>query len=357
MGRKKVNFLVSDNGIENQSLPPLERRPALSGATKAAKFLLALGPEGAAKVLRELDVSDIEKLVNEMAGIRQITSDEKKEILAQFTEKIDEKDDTPVWGEEGTRKILIRSLGAEKAEEIMLKIGRRDLEKDFQFLEQVDPNHLAAALSSEHPQVAAVTLSFIRPKIAALLLQQFEPDFRLEVARRIAQTSRTHPDAIYQVVHVLREKFEKRKNDTYSDTGGTETLANILNHLDRETEDKIMETLDSTEPELFQEVKELLYTFEELTNLDVREMRQLLARVDDDYLLASSLRGAGEDLRRHFFNALSQNRAADILEEMELRGPLSIREINEARNYILSVARKMDESSEILIKKDKEDYI
>ncbi|MCB1319437.1 MAG: flagellar motor switch protein FliG, partial [Leptospiraceae bacterium] len=129
------------------------------------------------------------------------------------------------------------------------------------------------------------------------------------------------------------------------------------NYMDRQEEDDILGMLGSSEPDIFEDVKERLYTFEELTGLDSKEMRLLIARVDDDSLLATALRGAQEDVRRHFFNSMSQNRAADILEEMDHRGPLTVREINDARTFVLNIARRLDEEGTILIKKEKEEYI
>jgi len=188
-------------------------------------------------------------------------------------------------------------------------------------------------------------------------MKLFPDTFRTEVALRIAKTSKIHPEAIARVARVLREKFEKRTDETFSDIGGASALANILNHMDRSTEDGILNILGSQAPDVLEDVKGMLYTFEEILNLSAREMRILLSRVNDDQIIAAALRGAGEEMRRHFFNSLSQNRGADILEEMDRRGPLSLREINEARAYVLSVARKLDEEGAIVIKKNKEEYI
>ena len=160
-----------------------------------------------------------------------------------------------------------------------------------------------------------------------------------------------------RVARVLREKFEKRTAEIYSEIGGADTLANILNHMDRSEEDEILDVLGGAAPSVVEDVRERLYVFEELVNLDHREMRLLITEIGDDLLLAVALRGAGEEIRRHFFNSMSQNRAADILEEMDRRGPLSIKEINEARSYVLTVARRLDEEGALVIKKEKDQYI
>ena len=364
----RVDFVISDTGIEKKNPVPaqISRKtdlPASSlpiqekGATRAAKLLLALGPDKSANILKEMNENEIENLVNEMLNIRSISADEKKQILDEFRQRVDHFDPPVTGGIDRTREILIQGLGDVKAEEILSKMTRNDLKHDFEFLEQIEPPSLAAALSLEHPQTTAVALSFIQPKIAAAVLKHLPEDQRTEIALRIAKTSKTHPDAVQSVAKVLREKFEKRKGEIYSEIGGAETLANILNHMDRGMEDDILNILGDKTPDILEEVKEMLYTFEELTSLDQKEMRLLLSRINYDILIASALRGAGEELKRHFYNSVSQNRAADILDEMDRRGPLSLREINEARSYIVNIARRIDEEGSIVIKKEKEEYV
>lgn len=368
--QKRVDFLVGDDGVRTPasgrpsiaknvgtSTAAISESPGMSGARRAAKLLLALGPEQAAAVLREMDAKDIEGLINEMARVRSISSDEKRQILEEFSRNLEGFEPPVRGGIEQAREFLKQGLGEDQAQEILSRLERRDLQRDFSFLEQIEPSLLATALSAEHPQVTAVALSYMNPKTAASVLKHLHPDRRSEVAKRIATTSRTHPDAVQRVAKVLRDKFEKRHEEIYSDTGGADALANILNHMDRSTEDEILGTLDKGDPDLYREVRERLYTFEELLNLEIREMRVLLSTVNDDYILAAALRGVNEELRRHFFNGLSQNRAADILEEMEVRGPISIREINEGRAFVLRIARRLEEEGTLVIKKQREEYI
>lgn len=356
-----VDITVDDSGIYDAFKRPAPPKPVsskapASGATRAAKLLLALGPDQASVVLKELSELEIERIVTEMFRIQRLSPDEKREILMEFHQTAGIEGSIS-GGPEKAREILAAGLGEKRADEILERMNRGDLRQDFAFLEQLDPPVLSSVLALEHPQIAAVALSYISPKIAAAIMKLFPDTFRTEVALRIAKTSKIHPEAIARVARVLREKFEKRTDETFSDIGGASALANILNHMDRSTEDGILNILGSQAPDVLEDVKGMLYTFEEILNLSAREMRILLSRVNDDQIIAAALRGAGEEMRRHFFNSLSQNRGADILEEMDRRGPLSLREINEARAYVLSVARKLDEEGAIVIKKNKEEYI
>lgn len=329
----------------------------MNGPQRAARLMLALGAEQAALILKELEAAEIEKVMTEMSRIEAITADERKAILSFFDEQSQDFDAPTRGGVDQARKILEMGLGQEAANEIIGRLTRQDLYQDFLFLENIDPPVLAHTLAQEHVQVSAVALSFLKPKISAAVLRCLPDSVRAEVAVRIAKTARIHPDAVQRVARVLREKFEKRQSEVYSEVGGADTLANILNHMDRGHEDSILDSVGRDAPDLLEDVKEKLYVFEELANLDYKEMRMLIARINDDILVAAALRGAPEDVRRAFFNSMSQNRAADVIEEMDRRGPLSIKEINEARQYLLSIARRMDEEGDIVIKKEKEEYI
>ncbi len=332
--------------------PPTGSKEA--GIRKAARLILALGPDQAADVLRELSEDEVQRIALEITRIPALTSEERRHILESFHQELEEP---ALSGRESLKEILHRSLGEDRAREFLDKLEERDARKDFEFLEQIEAPLLASVLQQEHPQIAAVTLSQIKPQVAASVFKNLEDDFRLDVALRIAQTTRIHPDAITRVGKVLREKFEKRKEEFYAVTGGAETLAGILNHMDRGLEETLLTDLHDKDPDLMQNVRERLYTFEELLNLHPKEMRLLLSRIDDDLMLAAALRGAGDEMRRQFFNALSQNRAADVMDEIDNRGPISVREINEARTYILTVARRMDEEGRIIIKKEKDEYV
>lgn len=360
MSRKKIDFTVTDSGVrefvDGKFVNPGDAS-AREGARRAARLLLALGPDQAALILKEMKENEIELLIQEMSSIKNLSPDEKKEIIEEFEESVHVADLPSSGGPDTAREILRRSFGDSKADEIMDRINRPDLREDFLFLEQIEPTLLASALQKEHPQIAAVALSFIRPRISAEVMKLFAPDFRSQTAIRIAKTSNTHPDAVLRVAKVLREKFEKRKEEIYSETGGAETLANILNHMDRRAEEEIMNVLGTNAPDLMENVRERLYTFEELIHLDSRELRLLIAKINDDRIIGTALRGSGEELRRHFFNSMSQNRAADMLDIMESMGPITIREVNDARSFVVGIARRLDEEGSIVVKKDKEEYI
>ena len=327
------------------------------GATRAAKLMLALGVEQAAEVLKQLESSEVEALMREMTQIESIDAQEREELLKEFKHSITKDNLELRGGIKEARKFLEAGLGADATEKIMRKINHRDLYTDFNFLENIEPQALASVLSQEQSQLVAVALSYLSPKVSAEVMRYLPEDFCSEVALRIAKSARIHPESLQHAARILREKFEKRDQESYSEVGGAQSLAQILNYIGRERESTILNSIEGKVPDVLEEVKEHLYTFEELLILSHKEMRLLIARIGDDAIIATALRGLQQELRMHFFNSMSQNRAADILDEIDRRGPVHIKEIQEARSFILNIARKMDEEGSIQIKKEKEEYI
>ena len=328
------------------------------GINRAAKLLLALGTEQSAEVIKHLKNSEIEPIMYALSQITKIDTKERDEVLDELNNFVANPDGEGLQG--GTneaRKLLEASFGQNAADEMMRKINYRDFYADFSFLESIEAPLLASVLSEENSQVVAVALSYMNPKIAAEIMRNFSKNFCSEVALRLAKSTKIHPESIQNLAKVLRSKFEEQAQETHSNVGGAKPLARILNHIGRDYENQILESISENIPELVEEVRENLYTIEELLQLSHKEMRLLVERVGDDLILAKALRGLHQDLRIHFFNSMSQNRAADILDDIESRGPIHVNQIHDARKHILDVARMMDNSGEICIKKDKEEYI
>ncbi len=329
---------------------------SMKGAKKAALLLMSLGKEEAARVMSYLDEKMIEEVISEMSKIRSVSKIEKESILAEFQETLKEIRAESKGGLETAKEILSRSLGQKKAEEILRKVDRKEVANEFEFLNEIEPKIIHSLISNEAPQTIAITLAYLNPKVAAEVIKLFPPEQRTTIAYKLATTSKTQPEAIAQIARTLKRRYESRDSFEYSEAGGAQSLANILNFLDKEVEENILKNLANDSPEIANQVKEKLYIFEDLLNLDAKEMRTLLAKVPNE-ILTYALRGAGDEMKKHFFGSMSQNRASDIIEEMELRGKVTLREISQARSELLKIARRLEEQGLILIKKKKDEFI
>lgn len=326
------------------------------GARKAALLLLSLGKEEAAKVMSHLDDRMIEDVIQEMSQIRSVSKIEREKILNEFQQTINGLGNKG-GGKETARELLSRTVGSERADQIFKKIEKQDVQNDFEFLNEIEPKIIFSLLNGEATQTIAVTLAYIHPKKAADVLRLFPHSEQSKVALKLASTSKSHPDAVVEIAKVLKKRYEARDRSELPEAGGAQSLANILNHMDKEVEDTILKNITEESPEIAHQVKDMLYSFEDILNLENREMRTLLTRLNGNELLTLALRGAGDEMKRHFFSAMSQNRAGDIIEEMEQRGKVTLREINQARNEILKIGRKLEELGLIVLKKRKDEFI
>jgi flagellar motor switch protein FliG len=329
---------------------------ALKGARKAALFLMSLGKDEAAKVMAHLDDKLIEEIIQEMSKIRSVSKIEREAVLKEFRATIEEARLEDKGGIETAKEILLKSVGTKKASEILKKIDKKDVVNEFEFLNEIEPKIIHSLIANEAPQTIAITLAYVAPKTAADVLKHFPADYRAQIALKLATTTKTNQDAVLEIAKALKRRYEARDNHELTDAGGAQSLANILNHLDKDIEDVILHNLSDQSPDIANQVKEKLYSFEDILNLDPKEMRTLLGKISND-LLSFALRGAGDEIKRHFFSNMSQNRASDIIEEMELRGKVTLREINQARSDILKVCRRLEEQDLIVLKKKKDDYI
>ncbi|MCB1143158.1 MAG: flagellar motor switch protein FliG [Leptospiraceae bacterium] len=329
----------------------------IPGAKKAALLLMSLGKEEAARVMSHLDDKMIENVIAEMSQIRSVSKIEKERILSEFRETIQDLKIQTQGGIETAKEILNRTVGPQKADQILKKIEKKDVSNEFDFLNEVDPKIIYSLISGEGHQTIAVTLAYLQPKKAADVLRLFPSEDQSKIALKLAGTAKSHPEAVIEIAKILKKRYEDRDRSELSEAGGAQSLANILNHMDKEYEDNILKNITEESPDIAHQVKDKLYSFEDIMSLDQKEMRTLLTKVNGNELLTLALRGAGDELKAHFFGSMSQNRASDIIEEMEARGKVTFREINSARTEILKIARRLEEMGLILLKKRKDEFI
>ena len=240
-----------------------------------------------------------------------------------------------------------RALG-DKGGEVMERILAGSQSLPFDFIRNTDGMQLLNFIQNEHPQTIALVLSHINPLQAATILAGLAPELQADVSRRIATMGQISPEVIRQDESSLREKMSSLIVEDVSSSGGVEYLVKVIQNVDRGTEKSILEQLDETAPELSDEIRKGMFLFEDVSEIDDRSIQRIMRDIDGkDTTLA--LRGASEELKDAFFRNMS-SRAAEILrEEMELSGPVRLRNVEEAQQRIVNVIRKLEEAEEIVI--------
>ena len=320
----------------------------MSGVERAAALMVALGPRTAADIMKHLDEESIEKLSREIARIERLSAGDREELIGGFLIDLRKEKRRLQGGEGAARDILMKSFGRDKADQILSKFVNIDVDKEFAGLNEIEDDVLASFFTGEHPQTIAVALSFLAPAKSAGLLKALGPDTAREVAVRMAKMDKVMPDAVAGIVKTIKKKYQeyRRKNQGLS-TGGLSALTEILKHMDADDERKIMQDLSMTMPAVSEQVQNMTYSFDNVTVLNNQEIRILIDEVGDDHILAKALKGAGDDVRFKFLRNMSQNRATDILSDMKAMGPIKLSEVEDCRNIVVTVMRKLDENGVI----------
>ena len=328
----------------------------ISGTQKAAILLITLGPERSAGIFKHLKEEEIEELTLEIANTRTVGPDVKEAILEEFYGVCLAQQYIAEGGIGYAKELLEKSLGSEKALDVIGRLTASLQVKPFEFIRKTDPSQLINFIQDEHPQTIALILSYMAPQQAAQILSSLAPDRQADVAKRIAVMDRTSPDVIKEVEGILEQKLASLVNQDYTIIGGVDSVVEILNSVDRGTEKHIMESLEIEEPELADEIRKKMFVFEDILLLDDRSIQRVLRDVDNNDL-GIALKAANEQVQNAVFNNLSKRLATMIKEDMEFMGPVRMKDVEEAQQKIVNIIRKLEDSGEIVISRGGGDEI
>jgi flagellar motor switch protein FliG len=279
-------------------LKPGEKK--LTGKQKAAIVLVALGTEVAAKVLPHLSDAEVEELSLEIARLGSVPAEVRQQVITEFYEVCLAQNLALEGGLDHAREMLERAYGPERAQEILAKLTRAMQMLPFDSIKRVHPAQLSTFLQDEHPQTIALVLAYLDPQAAAAVLGSLPPELRPEVAERLATMGSTPPEVIRRVENVLQRKLSSLASQELTAAGGVKSLVEVIQWVDRNTERMIFDYLTDNNPELAEEVRKLMFTFEDLLQLDDRAIQQILKEVDMKEL-ALALKGASDALKDKIF--------------------------------------------------------
>ncbi len=325
------------------------------GIRKAAIVLVQMGQENAAKVLSFLREAEVEALSAEISQLEALSAGEAEPVLREFRQLATAQANILRGGPNFARALLEESLGADRADAIMNRLAASAMQLPFQFLHRADPRQLLSFISGEHPQVIAVVLAHLPSDKATMVLSALEPGQQAEVAHRIAVMDRTAPDVLARLESVLERKMSSVLQPLdFSTVGGLDPLIQIINRSDRTTERLIVEGLQQRDPALAEEVKSRMFMFEDITLLEDRDLQQVLRQVDNADL-AMALKGVSEDVRTKVTRNMSERAATSLLEDVELLGPVLLRQVEEAQQKIIVVIRRLEDAGEIVLRRGGDD--
>jgi flagellar motor switch protein FliG len=320
----------------------------LKGVSKAAVLLVSLGSERAAGIFNHLREDEIERLSLEMAQLDSVPSKQTEQIYHEVIETAAAAGFYSEGGVEFAREVLEASVGPERAAEIIGRLAAIIEMRPFEFLRRTPPDQIATFLQTESPQTIALVIANLHTALAAQVLSQLPPEQQAHTAIRIATMHETSPEVIKDVEAVLRQKLSSVISQEYAAAGGVQPLADILNSADRSTERNVLDKLNELDEELAEQVRTLLFVFDDIIKIDDRGVQQVMKDVDQKDL-ALALRGVSDEVKEKILGNMSQRGAEMLIEELEIQPPQRRSVVEEAQGRIVAVIRKLEEAGALTI--------
>jgi flagellar motor switch protein FliG len=324
-------------------MPVVREDNILTGTRKAAMLTLMVGEEVASSIFKHLGEDEIEIIAREVAAMGSIKPEKGQQVLEEFHTLWRASEYLTRGGVEYAQKLLIKSLGPDMARRVLDRVVKSfESSMAFTNLERADPQQLSKFILSEHPQTIALLLAHLKPSQAAQLANSLPEDLRVEVITRMATLDEISPEVIMRVSSVIEQRLKSLGNQTHESYGGVRAVAELLNRLDRGVSSAVLETIEGESPDLAVSIRNLMFVFEDLLNVDDTALREIIQRADKK-TLTMALKGSSEDIRNRFLQNMSKRAAQMIREEMEVLGAVRLREVEKAQQEIVAIARKLEE--------------
>jgi len=335
----------------NESLPRRRQTSNMPGLRKAAVLLVAVGEDLAKEILRALPEVDVQRLTEELADLRGVSPEMSADILEEFWELLETQNFMIHGGLDYASRLLIETFGKERAEDLLMLVRRSQeaAQGNLAKLQRTDPQQLGKLLDSEHPQTIALVLAHLDPKRASQVLDNLSEEHKVVSIQRLAEMRQFSPEMAQKVAHILHRRLENVGDTGRKSYSGFKAVADLLNRLNAEESKRILETIEEGQPELALSIRNLMFTFEDLVTVPPATIREIVSGVDKRQL-AMALRGSNEELRAQIFKSMS-SRAVDMLkEDMEVLGPVRSREVAQAQQEILNLARRLEAEGKVVLK-------
>ena len=328
----------------------------LTGVQRAAVVLLSLGEQQAAEVLKHMSAKEVQKLGLAMTSVSGVSRDAVGKVIDQFVDHLAQPSGLGAGADEYVRAVLVQALGEERASSLIDRIllGRNTSGLDT--LKWMEPRAIADLVRNEHPQIIAIVMAHLDSDQAAEVLKCLPERVRSDVLLRIATLDGIPPNALNELNDVMARQFAGAQNLKSSSVGGVKVAANILNFMDSGQDETILGAIGEIDGELGVRIRDLMFVFDNLAEIDDRAMQAVLREVPNERL-AVALRGADAKVREKFTANMSQRAAEILLEDMEARGPVRLAEVEAAQKEILAMVRKMADAGTIQLAAKAEAFV
>lgn len=328
----------------------------MNNTAKAAAVLIALGSDSASEVVKYLHDGEVETLSAEIAKIQSISAEEKDAIINEFYEMCIAQKAITEGGVDYARSLLQKAFGEKKADELVYNATNQIDSSAFAFLNDADNKNLLMMLQNEHPQTIAVVLSHTNSDKASQIISELPKDLQIEVIERISRLERASPE----VVGIVERMLKKRMSSSFSvgavEQGGVNYIADIMNRIDKNAQKSVFESLSQKDPELVDNIKKLMFVFNDIVNLNDMEIQAFIREADTKDLTVA-LKAASPEVQKRIFANMSTRQKEMIQSDMQYLHNLRMRDVEAAQQRIIDVIRSLEESGDIVLFKGGDDQI
>lgn len=323
----------------------------LSGLRKAAILMIAVGEDIAREILRALPEGDVQRITEELADLRSVPPAVSAEVIEEFWEVLESQHILLHGGLDYASRLLQDTFGKQRADDLLMLVRRAQEASHGNLgkLQKTDPQQLGKLLDSEHPQTIALVLAHLDPRRASQVLDNLSEEHKVVSIQRLAEMRQFSPEMAQKVALILHRRLENVGDTKRKSYSGFKAVADLLNRVNAEEAKRILETIEEAQPELALNIRNLMFTFEDLVTVPALTIREIVSGVDKRQL-ALALRGANEELRAQVFKAMSSRAVEMLKEDMEVMGPVRSREVAAAQQEILNLARRLEAEGKVILK-------
>ncbi|GFM49478.1 MULTISPECIES: flagellar motor switch protein FliG [Pseudomonas] len=320
----------------------------LSRVEKAAVLLLSLGETDAAQVLRHMGPKEVQKVGVAMAQMRNVHREQVEEVMSEFVDIVGDQTSLGVGSDGYIRKMLTQALGEDKANGLIDRILLGGNTSGLDSLKWMEPRAVADVIRFEHPQIQAIVVAYLDADQAGEVLGHFDHKVRLDIILRVSSLNTVQPAALKELNQILEKQFSGNANTSRTTLGGIKRAADIMNFLDSSIEGALMDSIREVDEDLSVQIEDLMFVFNNLSDVDDRGIQALLREVSSDVLVLA-LKGSDEAIKEKIFKNMSKRAAELLRDDLEAKGPVRVSDVETAQKEILTIARRMAEAGEIVL--------
>ena len=334
--------------MADENLPAEGPKTSLTRIEQASILLMTLGEGDAAEILKHMGPKEVQRIGTTMSQLSNVQQQEVEAVLSNFLDEVRTLTGLGMGADSYIRNMLVTALGEDKANGLIDRILLGGNTTGLDTLKWMEARSVADIIRNEHPQIQAIVLAYLDSDQSAEIISYFPDKVRLDIMMRVAALDTVQPSALQELNDILEKQFSGNASSQTKDMGGYKVAAEIMNNLDSSVEADLMDSIKEVDEDMGNQIQDLMFVFDNLREVDDRGIQALLREVSSEVLIVA-LKGADELLQEKIFKNMSKRAAELLRDDLEAKGPVRVSEVESAQKEILTIARRMADSGEIML--------